>query len=451
MDYILGLGLTNVVDQRVATNYATGNLTPEQIKQIGIDAANMAIALFAAEGIDLEKDDYDLTVFTTAGYVRVNEQVMDMTMDGIYQILGSRLSRATLLPVHNARYNPLYFQFSLEKDGAVISKTLTYNPENGTFTAKNGSSCIIDQVILYDPPYDALMGWLWHNHVCGGSSPGYIITDYIYDMIPKGEDGQYTYISTNDNCKDDVLSYLLGISAGSGTYYNQRMDQAGSEVGILSIFHSETNTRRVVIIDWTSPHFTGGNSYDNYIRIYKILQKYDDWSDPKCIDELESLPNCDRIPVITLVADTWVTEEEWQNIISGGGASGDALTYIKGLPVRTQDDVIRMRGGSQTGSSTQGGSLIKSGSNGSGSGFTGFSNGSFNGSGVNVSAATVTNSTSNTPGSLPGDVGKSYEVAKTGPEGSNGTPWGTYAIVGIVSVLALGAVGFFFKGNIFGR
>jgi formylmethanofuran dehydrogenase subunit E-like metal-binding protein len=33
MDYILGLGLTNVASQRVATNYATGNLTPEQINR----------------------------------------------------------------------------------------------------------------------------------------------------------------------------------------------------------------------------------------------------------------------------------------------------------------------------------------------------------------------------------------------------------------------------------
>ena len=72
----------------------------------------MAIALFAADGITLEMDSSKLTVFTSAGYVRVNGQVVDMTMDGLYQILGSRLSRATLLPVHNARYNQLYFQFS---------------------------------------------------------------------------------------------------------------------------------------------------------------------------------------------------------------------------------------------------------------------------------------------------------------------------------------------------
>lgn len=452
MDYILGLNMTNTADQKVATNYTTGNLTPDQIKQIGIDAANQAIALFAAQGINLEKDDYELTVFTTAGYVRVNEQVMDLTMDGICQILGSRLSRATLLPVHNARYNPLYFQFSLEKNGTVISKTLYYDPETGTFTPKNESACIIDQVILYDPPYDALMAWLWHNHVCGGSSPGYLITDYIYDTFPIGENESYSLIGTSISCRDDIYSYLLGISPGEGSYYSQRMtsNSTRGDILIISVYDSTTNTRRVSIINWVGPKFApGSNSYAEYIKIYKEAQL-----SPYIITDYSNLPNVISGPVITLTADTWVTEEEWRRIIAGGDGSDNSLEYIRGLPTRTQEELIRIQGGSKTGNPTSNqetGSLIKSDSNGSGSGFKGLSNGSFNGSGVNVSAATVTNSTTTTPGSLPGDVGKSYEVAKAGPEGSSGTPWGTYAIVGIVSVLGLGAVGFFFKGNIFGR
>lgn len=447
MDYILGLGLTNVASQRVATNYATGNLTPEQIKQIGIDAAKKAIELFAAEGIDLEKDDYDLTVFTTAGYVRVKEQVMDMTMDGIFQILGSRLSRATLLPVHNARYNPLYFQFSLEKTLAngtrtVISKTLTYDPETGTFDAKNGSSCIIDQVILFDPPYDALMAWLWHNHVCGGSSPGYLITNYIYDNFPLGTDESYSLIGTSISCRDDIYSYLLGISPGAGTYFSQRMTSTtnGKSVGILSIYDSATKTRRVIIIDWTSPKFANGsNSYEEYIKLYK-----GDYSSPNLI----------FAPTITVSADTWVTEEEWAIICAGGNARGDSLKYIKGLPVRSQTDLIKMKGGSEIpngGSSSQGtgsfstGSLISS-SNGSGT--NRFSSGFVGDSGANVSAATETTTTT-TPAA--GDSGAAYEVTKATAQGTDDTLWGTYAMVGVLFVLVLAGAGFFFKGNMFGK
>ncbi|BDZ68106.1 hypothetical protein GCM10025860_15540 [Methanobacterium ferruginis] len=444
MDYILGLGLTNIADQRVATNYETGSLTQEQIKQIGIDAANMAIALFAAEGIDLEKDDYDLSVFTTAGYVRVNEQVMDMVFDGIYGVLGSRLSRATLLPVHNARYNPLYFQFSLEKDGEVISKTIYYDPESGDLTAENGSACSIQGVLLYDPPYDALMAWLWHNHICGGSSPGYLITNYIYENFPLTEDEQYALISTSVSCRDDIYTYLLGVSPGAGNYYSQRMtkDSTGNDILILSVYDSATNTRRVSIINWTGPKFAkGSNSYEEYIRLY--------WGDT-------SSPNLVSAPVITLSADTYVTEEEWNRIISGGDDSSNALEYIMGLPVRTKEDLIKVQGGSETpneGSNSQGtetssnGSLVTS-SNGSG-GSSLLSSGSVGTTGTAVNAATQT-TTTEAGADTASDAGSAYEVTKTGAEGNDDTPWGTYAIVGIVSVLALGALGFFLKGGMFG-
>ncbi|HOI40002.1 MAG TPA: FmdE family protein [Methanobacterium sp.] len=433
MDYILGLGLTNVADQRVATNYNTGSLTPEQIKDIGKRAAEEAIKLFKESGIDLKDyvDSSKLTVFTTAGYVRVNGQVMDMTMDGIYEILGSRLSRATLLPVHNARYNPLYFQFTLVQNGTYISKTLTYDPETGNFTAKNGSSCIIDQVVMYNPPYDALMAWLWHNHVCGGSSPGYLITNYIYQNFPLGDDESYALIGNSISCRDDIYSYLLGISPGSGTYFSQRMtkDTTGNDILVISVYDSKTKTRRVAIINWTNPTFQGDyNSYEEYIKLY--------WGD-------YSSPNLKSPPVISLTADTWVTEEEWNRIISG-----NALDVIKGIPKRTKADLIKIQGGSLT---PNGGSNQGSSSNGSihanGSG-TIMYGGSVGDSGVNVSAATETTTST---GSKAGDAGKSYEVTKAGAQGTDDTPWGTYAVVGVLSVLALAGVGFFFKGSLFGE
>ena len=443
MDYILGLGLTNIANQRVATNYTTGQLTQNQIKQIGIDAANLAIALFAADGITLEKDDPNLTVFTTAGYVRVNEQVMDMTMDGIFSILGSRLSRATLLPVHNARFNPLYFQFSLEKDGAVISKTIYYDPETGELTAKNESACIIDQVILYDPPYDALMAWLWHNHVCGGSSPGYLITNYIYENFPIGENESYSYIGTSISCRDDIYSYLLGISPGKGTYYSQRMtsDSNGDDIGILSIYDSKTNTRRVVIIDWTGPKFAkGSNSYEEYIRLYK-----GDYSSPNLIS----------LPTITLAADTWVTEEEWQMIISGGGAAGNALEYIKSLPVRTQAQLIKMQGGTESPDSGSDSGTSTGTSTGSSTGFapiTSTSTGNSILSSNSVGEATVNaaSTTGDAGAETGGDGSKAYEITETGSKGSD-SPWGIAAIIGAILVVGLAAFGYFFKGNLSGR
>ncbi|MDG3546383.1 FmdE family protein [Methanobacterium formicicum] len=429
MDYILSQGFINVADQITATNYETGNLTPEQIKDIGINAANMAIALFAADGITLEMDSSKLTVFTSAGYVRVNGQVVDLTMDGLYQILGTRLSRATLLPVHNARYNQLYFQFSFENpNGTVTTKTIYYDPETGNLIAKNESACNIEQVILYDPPYDALMAWLWHNHVCGGSAPGYYITNYIYENFPIGENESYAYIGTSISCRDDIYSYLLGISPGEGSYLSQRMtsDSTGKTIGILSIYDSETDTTRIIVIEYNGPKFKdGSNIYEEWIKIYKGDYSSENLLSPPSVNKLQ---------------DTYTNgHTNWNNLGSSSNSIEDAMS----LPKRSKADVIRIRGGSQTGSNT--GSLISS--NGSGTGLHGFSNGSLNGSGVNVSAASVTNATT----SSVGESGKSYEVTKAGSEGSGDTPWSLYALLGVITVLVLGAVGFFFKGSLFGE
>jgi len=444
MDYILGLGLTNIADQRVATTYETGNLTPDQIKEIGTKAAEEAIKQFEADGINLMdyKDSSKLTVFTSAGYVRVNGQVMDMSMDGIYEILGSRLSRATLLPVHTARYNPLYFQFSLEKEGSIISKTIYYMPETGTLTTKNESACNIDQVILYDPPYDALMAWLWHNHVCGGSSPGYLITNYIYENFPIGEDESYSLISTSVSCRDDIYTYLLGVSPGAGNYYSQRMTQnsTGSDILILSIFDSKTNTRRVVIINWKNPTFQGDyNSYEEYIKLY--------WGD-------YSSPNLKSAPVISLTADTWVTEEEWNTIISGGYASGNALQYIKSLPVRTMADLVPVpdgSGGIPGGSTVPGGS--GSGSGGSNSGLTrgtGYGRGSGISPGTIQTTSTVgSESAQGQSGEISGESGgKGYEVTKVGSPGSTKSNI-LWVIGGVILTGSLAVLGFF-KSSILG-
>jgi len=319
----------------------------------------------------------------------------------------------------------------------VISKTLYYDPETGKFTAKNESACIIDQVILYNPPYDALMAWLWHNHVCGGSSPGYLITNYIYDNFPLGDDESYALIGNSISCRDDIYSYLLGISPGSATYFSQRMTSAttGSDILVISIYDSKTKTRRVAILNWTNPRFkSGSNSYEEYIKLY--------WGD-------YSSPNLVSPPKIELTADTWVTEAEWNRIISG-----NSLDIIKGLPVRTKEELIKMQGGnlkpnggSNQGSSSQGGSASTGSVFANGSGTTMYG-GSVGDSGVNVSAAAETTTST---GSEAGDAGKSYEVTKAGPQGSDDSPWGAYAVVGVLSVLALAGVGFFFKGNLFGQ
>ncbi|MGB9869814.1 FmdE family protein, partial [Methanothermobacter sp.] len=213
LSYILNQ--TNLVNATPANRtYSTGNLSYTDLKNIGRLAAEKAVELFRAMGINLEKDDYHLFVLTSAGYVRINGQDTGAVWDGIFDVLGSRLSRKTLLPVHAPLWGQLKFDFCLINGTQKIVRSMYYNLTTGTFTVQSSANYIIQEVLPYDPPFDVLMGWLFHNHVCGGSSPGYLIADYIFQNYPKGENEKYIYVTTQDNCKDDILFMLLGVSAG---------------------------------------------------------------------------------------------------------------------------------------------------------------------------------------------------------------------------------------------
>ena len=329
MDYILNLSLNKATREEQSVKDVT-KLTPEQLKQIGVDASNMALAYFESQGITVEKNYPNLYVLTSAGYVRVNGTSTEMIFDGITEVLGSRLSKKTLLPVHTALWKDLVFDFfwvNSTNNKDTLSYSLKYDVDTGslieTGNTTDNANYIIQSVLKYDPPYDALVAWLFHNHVCGGSSPGYLISDYIYSELPiTNENESFIYITTNDNCKDDVISRLLGVSPGMENYYNLRYDNSitnSSNVGIAIKWNSATKTGELIIINWVGPKFAkGSDSYEEYIRMYK-----GDYSSPNLVSA----------PVITTTARKEINEEMLQTIVSGakGTDEGNSIAYIMNL------------------------------------------------------------------------------------------------------------------------
>lgn len=329
MDYILNLSLNKATREEQSVKDVT-KLTPEQLKQIGVDASNMALAYFESQGITVEKNYPNLYVLTSAGYVRVNGTSTEMIFDGITEVLGSRLSKKTLLPVHTALWKDLVFDFfwvNSTNNKDTLSYSLKYDGDTGslieTGNTTDNANYIIQSVLKYDPPYDALVAWLFHNHVCGGSSPGYLISDYIYSELPiTNENESFIYITTNDNCKDDVISRLLGVSPGMENYYNLRYDNSitnSSNVGIAIKWNSATKTGELIIINWVGPKFAkGSDSYEEYIRMYK-----GDYSSPNLVSA----------PVITTTARKEINEEMLQTIVSGakGTDEGNSIAYIMNL------------------------------------------------------------------------------------------------------------------------
>jgi hypothetical protein len=144
-----------------------------------------------------------------------------------------------------------------------------------------------------------------------------------------------------------------------------------------------------------------------------------------------------------ITGDDWVTEEDWNNLLAGGSGSSNVQEYINGIHPSSQGDLNVQSGDSSQGTST--GSSASTGSSPS-SDSTG-STGSSTDNAINNSPNTATTES----GTSTDDNGKSDESSKVGTPSSSGIPWGAYAVGGIISVLAIGAVGFYYKGGNFGR
>lgn len=499
MNFINSLNLPTAA--KANTTSTINTLTYNQLKKIGTDAANLAKQIFKNElGITLEKDDPNLAVLTSAGYVYLNGQTTEATWDGIYDVLGSRLSRSTILPIHMGLWKPLWFAFVQRGfDGKTMNTVyLHYNPDgtfyigtnedgkqandigpnalnNATQLSNLGKYVITDgnffniQSIANawrnDPAFDQLMAFLFHDHACPGVQPGFFITDYIFKNYPLTGDQSYFWMASTIYCKDDSLIYLLDVTPGMGSYMNQRLTgdetlseyiPGGTEEGMIVIWDPETNTGKVAIINFKWPTYnlkgltTSEAQREAMIAGFVSLYKG------------ETSPFINEPMSLLTSEEKYITEAEFNLIKQGGGSAASALDYVKSLPIRSLTDLID--GSDDDGSSTDGSNSDQPGTppGGSDNGQSGTNTGSsilptgsvgesgnYIGTPAQVSAATETG-TADEAGT--DDSGKAYEITETGPTGTeDNTPWTAYALVGILSIMALAGLGFFFKGSIFGR
>ena len=487
MNYINSLNLTNTIRSNVTIS--NGQLTYDQMKKIGVDAANLAKQIFKNElGIDLEKEDRDLAVLTSASYVYLNGQTTEATWDGIYDVLGSRLSRSTLLPVHMGVWKPLWFTFVLRgADGTTMSSVyLRYNPLNNTFfvgtnidgkqvndlgpAALNNATEVsnmgayvipdgnwfniqsIANAWRNDPAFDQLMTFLFHDHACPGVQPGFFISDYVFQNYPLSGDQSYFWMASSIYCKDDGLVYLMNVSPGMGTYMNQRLTNeetaseylpTGTEEGMIIVWDPKTKTGKAAIISFKWPTYnldglvTPEAQREAMISAFVSLYKGES---SQFINEPLSIVTSN---------EKYITEDEFNAIKKGGTASSNALQYLKDLPVRSLSDLIPVQDDSDNGGSTP----IDSGSDNGGSTPVGSDNSGSTSivgdSGLSLNAATQTEVTSEAGTNPTTPQGKTYDVSTTTPKSSNSGVNTLLIVIGIFLIGGLLAVGFF-KDSIFG-
>jgi hypothetical protein len=116
--------------------------TPDQLRQIGVEAGEKAVAYFKSKDIDIQKNNQDLYLLTSAGHVKINGMDTWIVFDGLEEGLGFKLSEKSLLPLHTSLWKDLVFYFfwidSATKN--ITSYGLRYSQEDGCLVAVDSSA-----------------------------------------------------------------------------------------------------------------------------------------------------------------------------------------------------------------------------------------------------------------------------------------------------------------------
>ena len=89
---------------------ATGEMTRNDIKQIGVDASKKALDYFKSQGIDVNKYYQNFYILTSAGHVKVNGLDTQDAIDGILEVFGYKVSK-NLMSIDTPLWKDLVFYF----------------------------------------------------------------------------------------------------------------------------------------------------------------------------------------------------------------------------------------------------------------------------------------------------------------------------------------------------
>ena len=112
---------------------AAGELTPNDIRQIGVDAGKKALDYFKSQGIDVDKYYQNFYILTSAGHVKVNGLDTYDAIEGIIDVFDYEICK-NLISINTPLWKDLVFYFlwvsSADSDN-IVSYGLKYVSESG--------------------------------------------------------------------------------------------------------------------------------------------------------------------------------------------------------------------------------------------------------------------------------------------------------------------------------
>lgn len=167
--------------------------------------------------LDNPTDVKNIVCLTNAGYTMVQGEGTLMLCKTVRDVCGVSTDTGNILRVHSDLDAPLYFALA-HKTGPDMLPLVIVAHNGETFMVsepldvyvKEGKSFEIFKSLgprafsvvsiangwANDFPEDLLQGALYHDHLCGGISTGFLTVGYIKKHLPLSENLRYTYIGT---------------------------------------------------------------------------------------------------------------------------------------------------------------------------------------------------------------------------------------------------------------
>jgi formylmethanofuran dehydrogenase subunit E-like metal-binding protein len=188
-------------------------------------------------------DTDNMVCLTNAGYALVRGEGTQTLCKTVRDVCGVSADTGTILRVHTDLDAPLYFALahktgpdtlplvliSYEGEAFTVSDPLDVYVKKGksveAFKSLGRYSFSVESIAngwANDFPEDLIQGALYHDHLCGGVSTGFLTGSYIKKHLPLSENQRYTYIGAPAWCQDDYIATAMNLTPGKSGYLSMR-------------------------------------------------------------------------------------------------------------------------------------------------------------------------------------------------------------------------------------
>lgn len=276
-------------------------------KSVGVQAVTQAMSMMKSQGASPKTGE--MIVLTNAGYAEVEGHPTHACLDGLAQAAGVSRGGHTLIEIHSAWNQPLWFAIYdkgsglcsyLQGDPALLNAASSESLSSDIFAVKVAENIkaenlyaapaeyaekfdsgifggnefrivtIVNAIEAGAPGY-AVRSFEFHDHYCPGVTSGILMANYVKKFFPKDS---YFVQSISPWCKEDALLVMMNATPGKKGYavtYATDEDKAkwmeGFEIAATIIYgkNAESEIWEGVLLGFEWGGETGCVEYGNSV------------------------------------------------------------------------------------------------------------------------------------------------------------------------------------------